>query len=127
MRRGDAFVNVNEGSYPHLWIICLEFDDGSVLMFNLTSLENAADATCIVRPGEHPWVIKDSAIDYERARILDARKIAFLRGLNVMEQQVAASEALIQKILAGALLSKETARTYKAMIELALQGGTNEG
>ena len=121
MKRGDTFVNVNEGSNSHLWIVCIEFSDGSIMMFNLTSLENAADATCVVHVGEHPWVIKDSAIEYERAKLLDPRKISVLEAINCMERQGTATEELIRKILEGAMASRETAGTFKAMIEAVLR------
>lgn len=122
MRRGDAFVNRNEGSYPHLWIVCIDYPDGSILMFNLTSLDNAIDATCVIHEGEHPWVRWDSAVEFERAKFLDRRKVAFLEGLDVPDYQERASDKLITKILEHALRSPETAGMYKAKIEVFLNG-----
>jgi hypothetical protein len=127
LKRGDTFVNTNEGSYWHLWIVCIGFPDGSILMFNITTLDRAIDTTCIIRQGEHPWVRWDSAVVYEHSKLVDPRRIAVLEALNCMEPHESASDDLIQKILEHAMLSPETPGTFKAIIEAVLdeaQGDT---
>ena len=71
MNLGATFINRNLGSPDHLWIVCSPPQpDYSVLMFNLTTRDNALDETCIVRVGEHPFVTHDSVVDYDRGRLL---------------------------------------------------------
>jgi hypothetical protein len=118
---GDTFINRNTGSPEHLWVVCSPpRANGAVLMFNLTSLADALDDTCIIGVGEHPFVRHDSAIEYERGRLFTPYAFQVLQAQSAMDVDHPASLALVRKIQLGALASSYTARKFKAIIEACI-------
>ncbi len=71
----------------HLFILLTDpHDDGcgvrNVLMASLSSVKPGVphDATCLLHPGDHPFVRQISFVVYKKARLEDADKV--LRGVN---------------------------------------------
>ena len=105
MKLGDTFFA------GHLWIVCSnQTADGSVVIFNVTSLRSDSDRNCIVQPGDHPAVSHDSVIAYEYGRILTKAEQGRLEGSSLfagMRREPATPE-LLTRIQKGALRSDQT-------------------
>lgn len=76
----------NDPDRKHLFILLTDpADDGSgqkvVLMVSLSSVKSGVphDPTCILYPGDHPFVKRESFVLYARARLEEADKL--LRGV----------------------------------------------
>jgi len=114
---GDTFVNRDPNHPLHLWFVCTLPNEGRVVIVNLTSADACVDRSCLITPGEHPFVTHDSLIQYQRGSVAKAEDIelAFARGLFFSRQP--ASDALIAKIRAGALRSEFTQGAVRKAIE----------
>ncbi len=62
---------------PHLHVVCNDTDaNGLNLLVSVTSWTNdLCDATCLLKPHEHPWLRHDSYILYRKAEVREASKI----------------------------------------------------
>lgn len=72
----------NDLNRKHLFILLTDpYDDGSgtkeVLLVSLSTIKAHIphDATCILYPGDHPFVKHESFVVYQRSRIEDANKV----------------------------------------------------
>lgn len=89
LKRATLLVPSGPGSDPdrkHLFILLTDpANDGSgvkaVLMVSLSSIKQGLpyDASCILYPGDHPFVKRESFVVYQKARIEVADKV--LRGV----------------------------------------------
>lgn len=115
MNVGDTFINNNPSSYPHLWVLTAgptvadEF-----LIFNLTSHTSGCDETCLVQPGEHPFVRHLSVVRYQRGRLLPRQLLEDPASLCAWNTPIGAT--LLQRIQAGALASRFTKRRYQEIV-----------
>jgi len=92
----------------HLLIICSgPLPDGSVVAFNLTSRDWDSDQTCVVKVGEHPYVVRDSVIAYRYGELLTPRHIARLQ-LLAPKEYGPISPQLLLRIQEGAIKSDQT-------------------
>jgi hypothetical protein len=104
----------------HLLIICSDpLADGSVVAFNLTSKDWDSDLTCVVKPGEHPYVKHDSVIAYHWGEFLTPRHIERLL-LFAPVQYGPVSPELLRRIQEGALASDDTRPDIKKDIRTVL-------
>jgi len=110
-KAGDTFTFTLDGN--HLWIALTtpEGSAGSFIAVNLTSVKNGRpiDDTCIIEPGEHPWVRKQTEVYYMKAREWQVSGFDSLAsyGENCTAEKPA-SKALLLKIQKGALASPHT-------------------
>jgi len=117
VKPGEAFLFAKAGLPAHLHFVisnaCGEEED-EVVVVSLTSVRNPkhVDKSCVVTKGEHAFIIHDSYVLYQDARVI---KAAFARGLN---QHDIASAALLGRILAGAASSKFLPRKIRTILEL---------
>ncbi len=101
---GDCFVNKEAPRLPsHLWIVISDpsLDAGNVLIVNVTDLNNHYDHSCILSPGEHSWLTKESCVAYQWAKntcVADLEKAA---SLGLLTSQPRMSEDALQRILNG--------------------------
>jgi len=89
LRRATLLVPSGPESDPdrkHLFILLTDPADAgagvkAVLMVSLSSIKQGVphDASCILYPGDHPFVKRESFVVYQKARIEDADKV--LRGV----------------------------------------------
>ncbi len=70
---------------------------------NVTDAVNCPDSTCVLNPGDHPAIVKPSAVYYRKARLFESQKIdaliaegKYIRGL------AKCTPAILQKIISGA-------------------------
>jgi len=62
----------HDPSKPHLFIVLTnESTEGTVLLVPMCSLTKFSDKSCVLGKGDHPFIIRDSFIDYSKAQIQD--------------------------------------------------------
>jgi hypothetical protein len=66
-------VNLGDTLFSaHLWVVCSEPDqDGYAVVFNLTTRRVNSDTNCVIHPGEHPFVKRESVVAYERGQLMN--------------------------------------------------------
>lgn len=97
----------------HLFVITTDAcpADNHILV-NITSIKPGrnVDATCVVQPGEHPFVVNDSYVVYRSAQLLSAQKIGRMVDGWVYRKGQPATEPLTDRILEGFGVSRFTPR-----------------
>lgn len=112
MRVGDTFLG-GLGETKHLWVASAQSTDGNIVAFNFSSLVDGCDESCVVHPGEHPFVKHTTVVRYgdgliwtpETQRIVDGNPdlmaprspvAAPLLAYPARRSRVAAHEARVQ-------------------------------
>ena len=119
MRQGDTFLGGGEvHGEDHLWLIINDpsAHAGVALIVNVSTLRPNAETTCIVHPGEHPFLRHDSYIRYGSGRGVKVADLveAVKRGL--LKPHQAASKALLEKARAGAKASPLLGGELRALL-----------
>ncbi len=109
MNAGDCFINVKTDRHrSHCWVIISDPDQDrdEVVIVNFTSwTDRRVDASCMIQPGEHPFVTKQTCINYREARLTSIDTIAQgIKGRVLLPIQ-AASPELLHRIRQGAYQS----------------------
>lgn len=95
-----------------------------VLLANVTSVKNgvAGDDSCLLSPGEHPFITNDSFVDYRMARFEKADFITSKVKNGEFAEKDPCTPELIHKIIKGACNSRKIPREYKLILEKILFG-----
>jgi hypothetical protein len=111
---GDTFTLAN----AHLWIVISDPNahSGNFVIANLTSDSRRAGTECELNKGEHPWVIKQSFVNFGDARevtpVEEAKMIVFV-GTRDVRQHSPLDPAVLQKIVTAAKSSRALALNLK--------------
>jgi hypothetical protein len=93
----------------HPWFVCTEPDgNGRVVVVSATDLNRCFDKTCILRPGDHPMITKDSAIYYDLADFMLIDTIKKMAEHKTLKPREPAADELMVRIRRGALDSGHT-------------------
>lgn len=98
----------------HLFIVLSDpvTDEKVVLLVSISSVKPGRwnDESCLLYPGEHPFIKKDSFVDYASARIELGDKL--LRGVKAgkLIPQDPVTEEVFARICAGVMASRRTPR-----------------
>lgn len=101
----------------HLFIVLSDpvTDEYVVLLVSISSVKENRwnDPSCLLYPGEHPFITKNSFVDYSSARIEPADKL--LRGVQSGQliAQSPVSQEIFERICAGVMASRRTPRHIK--------------
>ncbi len=112
MRPGDAFLW--DG---HLWIVLSDpaANDTRVFVANLTS--TPFDPTCVLEPGDHPFITHRSYVFYKEARCPSLVRLAALRQSGGMTPQPPFRPEVFNRIRAGALESPHSSMDMKISLQ----------
>lgn len=114
---GYTYINVDPYFPLHLWFVCTWPDrEGRVVTLNLTSFDSCVDPTCLIVPGEHPFVTHDSLIEYQRGKLTQLTQIEQALDFALFVPRQVAADALMTKIRQGALVSEFASFGVKAAI-----------
>ena len=98
----------------------------SVLLTSLSTLDIALphDPTCILHPGDHPFVTRDSYVSYRTSRIQEATKIINGVASGVLVAKELMDSGIVDRICDG-LTSHQTPEKIKRFFRMytALQQG----
>ena len=101
----------------HLFIVLSDpvTDEKVVLLVSISSVkpDRWNDDSCLLYPGDHPFIKKNSFVDYSSARIEPGDKL--LRGVKAgkLIPQDPVSDDVFERICAGVMASKRTPRNIK--------------
>lgn len=116
---GDSFILRGRGERsPHLWVL-LWGPSGSAEAFlavSFTTLEPYKDQTCVIHPGEHPFVQHPTCVMYSDTRRITREKLETAFATRAAVPQEPVSPALLTRLRAGLFASRYSPH---AMIDLA--------
>jgi sensor domain CHASE-containing protein len=99
---GTVFQVVPEGG-NHFWVVISAPLNGKVLVVNITDEKHCPDSPCKLAVGEHPVLIKASAVHYRKTREFEAVKIdEQLQNPDLVRQLHDCTADLFQRIIDGA-------------------------
>jgi hypothetical protein len=110
---------VDSSGDQHLYIVIssVEQNPQEVLFVNISSHSMHKDQSCIIDPGEHPFVTKKSCIMYEYARAMPLAALQQMEADGVIRLHQNASAPLLMKILDGAIKTKQLRLKYRQLLE----------
>lgn len=81
MRAGDTFRIKDKNIDEHLWVILSEpdIDDSKVVIVNMTTAHPSKEQFCLIQIGEHPFVVHETCVSYQHARVTSLAKLIQLR------------------------------------------------
>lgn len=119
MKQGDTFLGGGEihGEH-HLWLILNDpaAHHHLALMVNVTTLRLDAESTCLLTPGEHPFIKHDSYVRFAGARQARVVDLAAAVKKGLLKPHQAASKALLDKVRAGAVASPQLPCELRALL-----------
>jgi hypothetical protein len=102
-------VQVDPSATPnrHLWIVVTEPQppDFQCVIVNITRQQQKSDNTVVLRPGDHPFIVRDSVIRYADASIVDVRDLDRCLANRVAKPRDACSAELLKRIQGGISVS----------------------
>jgi hypothetical protein len=106
---GDTFLLANAEINNHFFIIISDpsLDPDRIVMANFTSWDRLKDKTCMVLPGEHPFVTRQSCIYYGHDKLLTVAIYDLFLSRCLLTPQEPVSKGLLDRILAGAATSRD--------------------
>ncbi len=108
---GDTFIVPNpKNGKEHFYIVIGLAENGDPIAVNITSTR-VDRSNCVIRPGEHPWITKDSGVnfwDIQRPMNLAALQEGVKQG--VVRPQIPVSDALVRRIIEAARRSDQFPR-----------------
>lgn len=121
MKLGDTFKLERNGE-GHLWVVISQpTGDGSIVMVNLTTMRTGSDLSCVLAPGDHPFVQHATVIAYQFAKLVPPE------AQRMMEQQKQLCiprepmpPAVLQRIREGSLKSDLMPQKLQAIVRLQL-------
>ena len=109
MEGGDTFLVDSPGSSydSHLWIVLSRpnLDPNHVLIVNLTSWREDTDQSCILQPGDHPYVEHKTCVHYPGSKIVAQRDLDRLLATGKIVSHIPVGPALLDRIREGAIRS----------------------
>lgn len=113
---GDTFLApMHEHDISHLYVVLIEPDEnGNAICANFTDSDNIPDGTTVCQPGEHPFLVKESAIHNAEAAYLNVVAVeqAAKQGTRVTLHERCDAK-LLKKIRDGVLDSPYTHKNIK--------------
>jgi hypothetical protein len=118
---GDTFLLSIPPNDKHLFVVIAPARSGKYLCVNLTSKRNNSDTSCVLQPGDHPFVKHESVINYKDTREVDPAVIQnqISRGNSQPYQSV--SSEVLNRIQQGGLISKRLKNKYKEYLRIFLK------
>lgn len=114
------------GTKMHLFAILLDpiTVDGygsqpQVLLASVESIKPGIilDDSCLLGPGDHPFIEHDSFVNYRHTRLETARHIEARINDGVFVLKEPCSPELIRRIIQGAMQSRRISREFKKILE----------
>ncbi|MEG5137657.1 MULTISPECIES: hypothetical protein [unclassified Microcoleus] len=119
---GDAFLLDTPPNSEHLYIAIAQTSESSYLFVNVTSRRPNSEDACILLPGSGvpSFIIRESVIDYQYAREMNATELARLITAGSPIPKGSCSVAVLAQIQQGGLVSKRLKNRYKVALKSCL-------
>jgi len=95
-------------------------EDGKLVIANVTSQEQGKDQSCVLDPGDHPFITKESVMNYAEAVESKEAQIIEATRRRLFQSDLPVSPEVLAKIQAGALASPQTESRVKNAVKVAL-------
>lgn len=106
-----------EPGKKHLYFVINNPDkDEFILLVNMTERGNISDESCILQPGEHSCINKESVINYGQWFLISPQNFQLGIRDNILIPEVQASPGLIKKIQKGAINSPHFPSRYQEIV-----------
>ena len=114
VKPGDTFYN-----FGHLWVIVVVAPGPpeTAIVASLTSRRDGSDATTLLRPGDHPFVVHDTVVSYADLRSFEKSDLEMRIDGHLFRTGVPFSRTVLQQIQSGLLKSPFTPRKFKMLFE----------
>jgi len=106
----------------HLWVILTDpFGDAAeIIAAPFSSKKESSDTTVILKVGDHPFISRDTVIDYALCRIWSREKIAIRVTQRDFEARECVQGTILRTIQLGLINSPRTPRNIKKAYSQAL-------
>ena len=126
---GETFIGYDLGN--HLWVaLSLPTERGEIALVNLTThgrSSRCGDHCIVVRPGEHPFVRRESCVHYQKAVLGLVAPLDAARERRTLAVREPISAELLLRAQEGALASRLTKPAFKAVVRATLERGAASG
>jgi hypothetical protein len=114
---GDTFLDFHPTFRTHLWVI-VATPGGDALAFNFTTRRAVptCDTSCVIRPGEHPFVRNETVVEYRRGLLGPQKAWDDLVRCGGAKAHDPVSAPLLLRIQEGALASRFTVQAFQRII-----------
>jgi hypothetical protein len=96
-------------------------DPPQSVIVSLTTRRTGSDATVVLVPGEHPFVIRETVVFYADARLVHVNQLEQLIAAGVTTRHADCSAELLRRIQAGLSASPMTPEFIKGYCAARLQ------
>lgn len=126
-RKGESMlIPSGPGTKMHLFAILLDpitvdsyGSQPQVLLASVESIKPGiiVDDSCLLGPGDHPFIEHDSFVNYRHTRLEAAQHIEARINDGVFVLKEPCSPELIRRIIQGAMQSRRISREFKKILE----------
>jgi len=115
---GDTFLMRSSQwtTTKHLHIVIAKEQD-LILLVNLTSHKDGCENDCILKTGEHPFLDRNSMVNYMDAIITSTSKLKNGIGLKVIFQREKLSDSVLHRVQESGLNSRAISRKNKEFLD----------
>lgn len=110
MEAGDTYIRSGKHvkTDPHLWVVISEptKDKNHLVTVNITSQRIDKDQSCVVYPGEHEFITRESVVLYSGARIVPEPAILTALSAGLLRKHKRVGNTLLIRIRNGAAKTK---------------------
>lgn len=118
MSVGFAYLDLARGMKEHLWFVIAKPDHDERVIVSVTTRDaEAIDLTCILMPGDHPFIDHESVIFYRKAATVAVNYLETIERRGELVRKPPAADALIDRIRLGAFRSQFTPNYVKKAID----------
>lgn len=106
----------------HLWVAVTDPDPqtGEVVIANITTQAPGRDQTCILNPGDHPFLKHESVMNYAEAMIPTEESVERAARGRVVQWDVPLAPAVLSRVQLGCIASNQTEPAVKEAVKKAL-------
>jgi len=114
---GEVFRARSPGTHPYV-IVTNPAADGKFAIANFTTKADRPreDQSCVLVPGDHPFITHDTIIRYADAYLTDEGALRGLLSQSLIEFLVPVSPQVLKRIQEGALVSRLTPGKIRAAV-----------
>jgi hypothetical protein len=117
---GDAYIeDATAARAGHLRVVIAVTSDGQAVTVGCTTHRPPCDESCILEPGDHPFIRHKSVLDFRVTTVETADSILAMVESGTWTPQQRVSPSVLQRMIDGALASPRTKDAFKTTLRIA--------